>query len=54
LQICFNWANDKVVREQSYNQNPIGFDEHTEWFHQKRSDPGVFFFFLEMDGEPIA
>jgi UDP-2,4-diacetamido-2,4,6-trideoxy-beta-L-altropyranose hydrolase len=54
LQICFNWANDKVVREQSYNQNPIGFDEHTEWFRQKLSDTGVFFYIIEMDGEPIA
>ena len=54
LQICFNWANDKAVREQSYNQNPIGFDEHTEWFHQKRNDPDSFFYIIEMDGEPIA
>jgi UDP-2,4-diacetamido-2,4,6-trideoxy-beta-L-altropyranose hydrolase len=54
LQICFNWANDKVVREQSYNQNPIDFDEHTKWFHQKRNDPDGFFYIIEMDREPIA
>jgi UDP-2,4-diacetamido-2,4,6-trideoxy-beta-L-altropyranose hydrolase len=54
LQICFTWANDKVVREQSYNQDPINFDKHTEWFHQKRSDPNSFFYLIEMDGEPIA
>jgi len=54
LQICFNWANDKTVREQSYNQNPISLKEHTDWFHQNLNDSSVFFYIMELDHKPIA
>lgn len=54
LEICFEWANDSVVREQSYSQNPIHFQEHSNWFYQKINDPNTFFYIMELDQRPIA
>lgn len=54
LQVCFDWANDILVRKQSYNQNPISLGEHTAWFHQKLNDPNSFFYILESDQTPFA
>jgi len=54
LEICFAWANDDLVRRQSYNQNQINLQEHTNWFYQKLKDPHTFFYIMEMDQRPIA
>lgn len=37
-QLYFDWANDPVVREQSYNSNPINFENHKKWFESKIND----------------
>ncbi len=34
----FDWANDPVVREQSYNSSPIDFESHCKWFKSKIED----------------
>lgn len=33
--LYFNWANDEVVRENSYNQKIISKEEHMAWFAKK-------------------
>jgi len=33
--LYFNWANDAVVREKSYNSQAISLDTHTKWFDKK-------------------
>jgi RimJ/RimL family protein N-acetyltransferase len=32
VQLFFEWANDPIVREQSYNSMKINFESHKEWF----------------------
>ena len=54
LQICFEWANDTTVREQSYSQKPISLQEHSDWFHQKLNDPNSFFYIMDIDQKPSA
>jgi UDP-2,4-diacetamido-2,4,6-trideoxy-beta-L-altropyranose hydrolase len=54
LEICFNWANDALVREQSYNQELILLTEHKNWFYQKLKDPDSFFYIIEIDQKPVA
>ena len=54
MQVCFEWANDASVREQSYNQKPISLHEHSDWFHQKLNDPDCFFYIMEIDQKPGA
>lgn len=54
LKYCFEWANDPVVRMQSYNQEPIAMEQHSSWFRQKLEDPSSYYYILEMDGIPVA
>ena len=36
--LYFNWANDSIVREQSYYSDVIDFDAHKMWFKTKIND----------------
>lgn len=54
LEICFNWANDAFVRQQSYNQSAIQIEDHTRWFTARLQDPDSYFYLFELDGEPVA
>ena len=35
LQTTFEWASDATVRAYSFNQNPISFEEHQNWYLKK-------------------
>jgi len=35
LQITYQWAADPAVRAYSFNQNPISFEEHQNWYLKK-------------------
>ena len=37
-KILFDWANDPIVRKFSFNEKPITYDEHHEWFNCKIND----------------
>ncbi|TCJ14176.1 UDP-2,4-diacetamido-2,4,6-trideoxy-beta-L-altropyranose hydrolase [Flaviaesturariibacter flavus] len=54
VKTCFDWSNDPEVRQQSYNQAPIPYEDHTRWFAQKLQDPACFFYIFERHGEPVA
>lgn len=38
IKLYFEWANDSVVREQSYNSKMIDFENHKKWFEFKLND----------------
>lgn len=38
LQLYFEWANDLIVREQSYDSNEIYLEAHKKWFEDKLKD----------------
>ena len=38
LQFYFNWVNDPIVREQSYNSDIINFSNHSKWFKKNIND----------------
>lgn len=54
IEILFHWANDKTVRENSFNSHAIGFEEHTVWFNRMMSDPNEVQYILVMNDEPIG
>jgi UDP-2,4-diacetamido-2,4,6-trideoxy-beta-L-altropyranose hydrolase len=54
IQACYLWANDPLVRVQSYNQSSISLQEHTSWFHSKLKDHNCYFYILERNNEPVA
>ncbi len=37
-KLYFDWANDSIVREQSFNSNAIDFENHKKWFESKLED----------------
>lgn len=37
-KLYFYWANDKTVRQQSYNSGLIDFENHSKWFNAKVKD----------------
>ena len=44
VQLYFNWANDKLVRENSFNKNEITLEQHINWFNYKLNSPDCFFY----------
>jgi RimJ/RimL family protein N-acetyltransferase len=49
--LYFKWANDRLVRKNSFNQTEIDLNQHVHWFKSKLNSEDCFFylFFNEMD-----
>ena len=54
VDLYFRWANDPVVRQNSYNPEPIKFENHTKWFKTKLSSEGSKLFVFEVLGKPVG
>ena len=39
MHLYYEWANDKLVRDYSYNSDTIDLQKHENWFKQKLIDP---------------
>jgi RimJ/RimL family protein N-acetyltransferase len=54
-QLYFDWANDKTVRENSFNRSEINFEQHVNWFTKKLSSANCFFYlFLNEENDPVG
>lgn len=54
MDLLFKWANDPVVRSNSFNTEPIPYENHVKWFNKIMEDETVLQFIL-MDGDtPIG
>jgi RimJ/RimL family protein N-acetyltransferase len=54
-QLYFEWANDRVVRENSVHKEPILFENHIQWFKEKlNSDNSTFYLFETQDNIPLG
>lgn len=42
MEIYFSWANDPVVREQSYNSSVIDLESHKQWFESVINNEAYF------------
>lgn len=49
--LYFNWANDEMVRKNSYEQKTITLNEHTQWFNRKIQEGICAFYLFVMNGE---
>jgi RimJ/RimL family protein N-acetyltransferase len=47
LILYFNWANDPLVRAQSYNSDIVSIDEHTNWFLEKLNDDSCYLYIFQ-------
>lgn len=50
VDLYYEWANDILVRQNSFNQNPVTYENHVKWFHSKLTSKECFFY-LFMNGE---
>ena len=53
-QIIFEWANDELVRSNSFNFDPILYNDHSIWFEKKMNDENAFYYICEVDGTPAG
>lgn len=55
LMLYFDWANDDLVRKQSFNSEPINIQMHAEWFNNRLKDENSYLFIFEKGvNEPIG
>ncbi len=54
IDLIFRWANDPIVRKNSFNSNPILYDNHVAWYHRMMEDDSVLQFVLMEDDEPVG
>jgi RimJ/RimL family protein N-acetyltransferase len=45
--LYFEWANDPLVREQSFSTEIIQYDQHVKWFQAKIEHPDIIFLIFE-------
>lgn len=39
MDLLYQWANDPLVRVQSFSVSEINYEEHQKWFHELLEDP---------------
>lgn len=55
VQLFFDWANDPLTRQQSFNTNPISWEKHVDWFAKKIIDPNTLMLVFEnQQGQPVG
>lgn len=54
-RLYFDWANDPVIRQQSFKTTSISWENHTTWFSGKLTDPNTLLLVFEtQQGEPVG
>lgn len=54
LEVTYEWANDPLARQMSYNHNAIPFEDHQKWYSGKIKDSSCFYYIFENDGQAFA
>jgi RimJ/RimL family protein N-acetyltransferase len=53
-EMYYQWANDDIVRRNSYEQKKIYLDEHIKWFKKKLASSACFFYLFMEGGTPMG
>ncbi|MBO7355258.1 MAG: GNAT family N-acetyltransferase, partial [Lachnospiraceae bacterium] len=54
MDLLFKWANDPEVRRNSFNSDPILYEEHCRWFEKMMSDPTQVQYILMAGDKPAG
>ncbi len=54
MDLLYRWANDPLVRKNSFNSDTISYDDHKKWFKKIMSDETVQQYIMERNGIPIG
>jgi|TARA_B100000795_G_scaffold109627_1_gene80905 RimJ/RimL family protein N-acetyltransferase len=52
--LLFDWANEKVVRTQSFNSSEIKLVDHLYWYKTKLENPNFIFYIVEIEKQPLG
>ncbi|MBI3608057.1 MAG: GNAT family N-acetyltransferase [Nitrospirae bacterium] len=54
IELLWQWRNDPVVRQHSFNSDPIPWATHQRWCSQKMSSSSTKIYTLEDSGKPVG
>ncbi len=55
VNLYFKWANDPFVRNNSYNQNEVVYENHIKWFKSKLDSKTChFYLFFNEENAPVG
>lgn len=54
LKLTYEWANDKLTRENSFSPEPIPFETHKNWWKLKIDDENSIYLIAEVKGQPAG
>jgi UDP-2,4-diacetamido-2,4,6-trideoxy-beta-L-altropyranose hydrolase len=52
--LLFEWANDQVVRDNSFHPSPISWETHVAWLDSRLADGSCLFLMAEQNGMPVG
>jgi len=53
-KIVFEWSNEEQTRKNSFNSDPILFEEHALWFDKKLTSSQAIYLICEYEGSPAG
>lgn len=53
-KLIFKWANDEIVRSNSFNTSQIDFESHVRWFRNKMNSPDCVLYVCYNGQTPIG
>lgn len=53
-KLVFDWSNEPVVRQFSFNSEPLIWENHLEWFSKKIKDKNTLFLIAEVNNKPAG
>ena len=54
LDLIFKWANDEDERRNSFNSEPIPYENHCRWYRNKMESEDTYIFVLMYGNIPIG
>lgn len=53
-KLIFDWANDPVTRKNSYQDEPITYETHKNWFQNKIKNKEAYYYICEINKTPAG
>ena len=53
-ELLFKWANDPVIRNNSFSKENINLEKHKNWLNEKLKEDNNLFYILSIQGIPVG
>lgn len=55
VDLYYTWTNDTLVRQNSFEQSEVPYDDHVRWFKEKINNKYYYFYlFFDRDNIPVG